>query len=469
MQTLYVDLRKTTSGHAGSIDDQMSWKDLSSVFQRIADASFDTGDTFDKGLRFDATSLNLTVFLTGHGNVLTDANAIDVDMVRCSHGSFVRFKSYEPVTNGLAAITSTATVGPSASRYFMRFTNAINLAIEFDGVLFDVKNTAEIYSLVRMESCVSSSVSFKNCVGSVNGSSLKFIDVAGADTTSYAMMVNNTLAYGSQAVGQHEIARTEGCNLTFARNVIAQATTSASQLICATSTLSIMGGGNALATNASSILYNAVSPSLIESDSIGLNVLKQLLWNPITIDGNKEDHLADVDTGVSFVRCGVFQLVHQSPAQKSGTNVKFSFTHVDAFGYDRAAGSVDAGAFQKSSLNADITLHVDLSLTGHTQNSGDEANPITLSDWATDYARRAPVDCNFSYVLRNTNSQIIHTFDLGPISSNSTALSTRYSGTGKMSITAYKPYRNALPVFNIRKEPRRNHYDINSFISHEFI
>jgi hypothetical protein len=450
MQILYVDLKITSTGHAGTLDDPMSWSQLGSVLQSVSNASLDTGDSFDQGLRFDATSLDMTVFLMNYGVWLSDAFAISVSKLRCSPGSKITFKTYNPVENGLAVLFADY----SATSFMLKLTNAVNLSVVFDGIAFSLDtnpNGSSTFSLAVLDQCVACNVSFMNCIATINGYSTKLIDVKQGDSSSTALFSNNTVAYGASSLGQHEIARAEGCQLTFTRNAIAQASQALSQVICATSTLKLVGGGNAIASNSSVIVYNAVSASLIESDYIGLNVSRQLLWNPKIIDGNREDCFAGIKSGLTMSRATAFQLVHYSPGQAAGTNKNLAYTNVDAFGFDRPAGSVDAGALQKSGISTEILLHVDLSLSGLTASSGTESDPLTLTDFELDYGRRAPVDSVVNYVFRNSNTAVVPLLNLGPESPNISASSQRYYGSGKVLMSAYKPYRKKLPVLKVCK------------------
>lgn len=452
MEIKYVNLSSTTSGHTGTSIDPYSWVDVISHLQSIAAT-----------ITVDGAVINLEFRLRGFGDVFTVENSAVLDGIKLSPESRITFKSDNPWQYGLAVLRHPLAFGngvtaQSPNSAFLRFTNSIRLNVQFQNIVFDINNplSAANWRMLDIQGPIGSTIVAENCIVLDRGSACRFLSITGADTASNAAIVGNTVMYSSTAYGAHEFARVEGSQLFTGRNYAGQDSASNAIVNWANVTGTHFTGGNAYAL-LSSLIYNGSIPRQLEADAIGLNVQTQGIWNPHQFNTSNENPFSYSSPGIPPVRTSVFWPVHGGLLLELGTTVIDSSISLgtgvaDALGLSRRSTKVDAGAFQKTAMIEDQKIFVDLSLNGLSDALGTEADPISKDDLVIDYKRRAPVDCNVIYSLRGDNSAApIPEFDLGPLSTNPSALNAAYTGSGSITLVGWRTYRKTVPVFSVRK------------------
>lgn len=460
----YVDLAKTSSGHAGTSLDPYSWADVRTRMQDVQDAMFDTGSVFDSGSSFDGAAINIEFKLRGVGDLFTNENAMSFTNFRCLPGSEIAFSADDPMRYGLPVLRSPAVYGagvtaPTSNSSFIRFDGCERLNVRLTGILLDIDLplASNSWRFMNVTNPLNSTLVANNCVVLDRGAGNRLLSFTGADASSRVATWGNTVMYSAAASGSHEFVRVEGCQLYNGRNIAVQSATSTAVVSWATCTTSMYVGGNGFGLLASSIIYNGVSPQVFEIDELGLDTLTQCIWNPSFLNGANENPFSYLNPGVSHSRSSVFWPVHGSPSLGLGVadiplNVSIVPIITDAFGHDRLAGFVDAGAFQKTRLPIEAKIHVDLSLSTLTGNSGTSEDPISAADFILDYQRRAPIDNKVTYLLRGRNDSASYTeFDLGPVSPNLTAAYNKFGGRGSVLIVGWRANSRKLPIFSARK------------------
>lgn len=458
MQTYHVNLSSTSTGHAGTVADPMSWADVRALLLSIPTYTMQPDGT---RLLSAGAVVDMVFRCRGTGAILNVENSValpNLDFSSVTGG--IRFVADDPGQYGLPVI-STPTFGAGSTALqptssWFKLTNSVGVRLDFTSFLFDIAQPfgSDGYNLFEVQGGIGATVNVSNNVFIEQGVGHRFVYVHSTDTTTRVTVAGNTACFGSTSSGAQEFLRAETGRVFAGLNYAAQASASSAVVLFATATQQIYTHANAFALKSSSLLYNGVAPLRYSVDVVGVNVLTQGVFNVAALDASQP--APSIVNGLKYSEASGLWPVHGGLLLRTGLvdipdSLDFGMCAIDAFGYARPATSQDSGAFQKSGRTEPATVHVNLSSL-NTGGSGTEAEPVGLAEFVIDYSRRAPVDYNLTYVLRGSNAaNPIANFNMGPLSPNTAADDVTYTGSGSILLTGYKTYNRRLPILSAQR------------------
>lgn len=448
LQTFYVDLAldNTVVGE-GTEANKYSWGDVQRWFALLASSPFDTGDSLDRGIPFDMSSISFEFRMTGRKS-MTPADMIELHGVQFFLSSFIRFTSHDPANNGVPVWSfSTATSLDS----FIQITGCTAPDIRVQGVLVDIEGA--VSKLISINATQGKATIENNVVTAKTRTTL--LDIQ-ADFGSIAF-AGNTVLVGSIAGGQHVLVSSTGNEtaIKVSHNIVGQHTGSGSALvgISADASSTVVASGNVWAIRPNGAPYTGVYPSASSGspDVFGQDI-SDVVYNDTDFGGSGVSFRALLNADTNKVRgCSEFTLSFARAKHTSGAIGIISSQsdvadgadvgYVDITGKLRT-GKLDAGAVQKSELGYSSIIHVNLSLpTALRSNAiGTEADPIAAADWAVDLVRRAPVDNEVRYEITGSMGS-----GITPLALNFGA-GVGYTGSGSITVSGWKTFNRDLPV-----------------------
>lgn len=455
MQTYHVNLSSTSTGHAGTVADPMSWADVRALLLSIPTYTVQPDGT---RLLSAGAVVDMVFRCRGTGLILNAENSVNLtnlDFSSVTGG--IRFVADDPGQYGLPVIgTPVFGAGSTAlqpNTTWFKLTNSVGVRVDFTSFLFDINQPfgSDGYNLVEINGGIGATVNVSNNLFVEQGVGHRFVYVHGTDATARVVVSGNTVCFGTTSAGAQEFVRAESGRAFVGLNYAAQASASTAVVLFTTATQQIYTHANAFALKSSSLLYNGVAPLRYSIDTVGLNMKTQGIFNVYALDATQPAQA--MTNGIKYSEASGFWPVHGGLLLGTGLvtipdALDLGMTKVDAFGYGRPAAAQDSGAFQKSGRTEAATVHVNLSALS-TGGSGTEDAPVGLAEFVIDYSRRAPVDYSLTYVLRGSNAaNPITKFDLGPLSPNAAANDVTYTGAGSILLTGYKTYNRSLPILS---------------------
>lgn len=446
-QTYYVDLSLDNSYVGDGTEANMySWGDVLRWFVTLNASPFDTTDTtLDASVPFDMSSMSVDFRMVGR-RTMTSADTIAVTGIQFFLGAFIRFTSHDPATNGVATWTFAS---GTAIADFIKVTGCTTASIRVQGVLLNVKGPVE--NLVSM-SGLNGDVLLENNVIVLEDDTK--IAASSADYGSVTL-AGNTVIVSNVGLGQHTLVSSTGTAMSVfaSHNIVAQVATSATAVVG----FSTAGGntvhasGNVWAIRPNGAAYSGSYPSAGNGapDVFGQN-LADVIYGDVTLGGTDGSFATILNADTRTTRgCSEFSLTF-ARAHHSGKGIATvpsqSLTVGSGVGYlditgKVRAGTIDAGAIQKSGITSETIVHVDLTSANTVRSNaiGTEADPITAADWLLDLQRRAPVDNAVTYVLRGSMDDSAAPLDIALGSGY------KYTGSGSVSVTGWKTFNRDLP------------------------
>lgn len=462
MQTYYVDLSSSTSG-SGTSADPFSWADVRAKLASIPDSVFDMSNTFDSGRAFDGSVVDIVFRCRGRGDILNQENAVslsNLDFSSISGG--LRFVADDPGRYGLPIIgTATSGTELTAGTSWFKLINGRGVRLDFTGFVFDINGSFghDGYNLLEISGGSSATTNFSKNVVIDRGAGHCCVYVHGTDAGSRTVTVGNTLCYCAASTGIHEFTRANTSSLFTGLNYTVQSSLAKSIVLFTQAAGALYTHANAFSLRASSLVYTGVAAKRYGSDVVGIDQPTQGVYGFSALLASGAD-LSDISGGLvsklTYSESCKFWPIHAGRLLALGTAtipavLDLGMTETDAFGYQRSVLAQDAGAFQKSKVSVPETVHVDLAVDT-TGGNGTETEPIGIVEFQSEYARRAPVDYQLTYVLRNNNvASPLTSFDFGPTSPNAAAADTTYAGAGSIKLTGYKTYNTQLPILSAQR------------------
>jgi hypothetical protein len=450
MQTYYVDLSLSTTGNAGTSASPFSWVDVQTLLQAIPTST--TGLTIDIVFR-----------CRGRGDLLNVANSILLsNLTFVSNTGGIRFVADDPGQYGLPILGIPGTgTQLGANMSWFKIVNGTGVRVDFVGFVWDMNASFgnDGYNLLEVSGGASVVTNFSKNILIERGVGHRYVYVHGTDAGSRTVTVGNTICYCAASSGAQEFAKVDTGSVFTGLNFALQSDQSNAIVLFTQASGTLYTHANAFGLRASSLVYTGVAANQYSPDVAGINITTQGIYG-INAFGSDVADLSDISGGLTtrltYSQSSPFWPVNAGLMLRVGSVsvpsvLDLGMLETDAFGYQRAVATQDAGAFQKSGVISPATVHVDLS-TATTGGNGTDAQPIGISEFQTDYARRAPVDYALTYVLRNNNvTNPITAFDFGPVSPNTTATERTYGGAGSITITGYKTYNTPLPILSANR------------------
>ncbi len=437
-----------TIEHAGTLSDPYSWSDVKKHLIKAARDGFDDGSNLDSNRPLDSDGFAVEFLCFGTGNVITELDKIDISSLRFSKPThIVKFAPLDFWKHGLPVLSTSLTLSGS----FISIASSSNLVFDFSGFIVDANHSAQ-FNLVNIEQAKNPTIRFHNNVVLSRGAGVTLGRFSNLEFAKIALG-KNTVMVNSPSTIHHNLfdfVNTQvSTNVLHAANYVARhsATANSITVVRGVAGVNLRTSGNRYAFTSSFNDYSGpMTRTTLESD-LSLNYETQGVFNDVLFGGSTPYSTGTIDC---------FFPVHQGLLLNACSKPTETYGIFESDPIGKVIGTqLDAGAFQKNYVSpTNLEYHVDLAQASHsTSATGDETSPLPLPDFLRLYSRLAPLPNDVTFHLRNENVVPVSSFDLGPLSPDTTASNRKYSGSGRIVFTSYKKHslKQAVLALNALK------------------
>jgi len=414
--TQYVDFTRSGSGHAGTINDMLSWSDVVTYLSNL--------NLYD-GVVFECVGTNTSL--------ISSANAFTISSNAYPQPSanLITFQSYLPRIYGIPTIAGVLTAATPIA--FITFNNCSYLNFQWKGIVVQSMSMyTNDYSVIQLNNCNHSTVTLSASV----------VQSVGTKPHSFIHATSNSFAFSNTITccGMDYFFLTSNDNPSPYRTLVnvepnqSIIVNAVGNLFEATNSFNafVVGTNSSLFTYGNA--YRFSSPSCAGTlTSYGLDVVtnSSLTYGGL-LSGSSADYriqntslynqfeLADVTTYFGAA-------VEQAEALDGWRRARAYNT------YDYC----DIGAFEKIGTAQSIQSYVDLGTT--SMGSGTWTSPFSLSGMLNDIVRNNPISDNYTYLVKNSNFT----------SPTTNSLTIPLSGVGSVTLSGLQTNMRGLPVLTL--------------------